>query len=229
MQSADDNTRILVFNGWAASPEAWSLSKHFNRFRIFDYLEQLDALPEEFLERSGRKFVFVGWSMGASSALRLATKYPRWVAGFVLIAPTPRMMEDKSCGWRGMSERRLDALRRGIEITHGEGFSVLPEGMPKPYRYDTDENLRRGLVYLHDTDIREDLRKIPQSVPMFIFHSERDGIVRSENAVYLKSVFPGANVRMVPGTEHALSIFIPEEIDEAIDTCLAIAEKSENS
>jgi len=30
-------------------------------------------------------------------------------------------------------------------------------------------------------------------------------------------------VTMVPGTEHALPIFIPELIDEAVDTCIRLA------
>jgi len=30
-------------------------------------------------------------------------------------------------------------------------------------------------------------------------------------------------VHLVPGTEHALSIFIPELIDEAVDSCLRLA------
>ena len=52
-----------------------------------------------------------------------------------------------------------------------------------------------------------------------------DGIVRPENAAWLKTVFPQAAVTMVPGTEHALPIFISEKIDDAVDACLAVAQK----
>ena len=51
---------------------------------------------------------------------------------------------------------------------------------------------------------------------MKVFQSERDGIVRPENATFLKAVFPQAEVTMVPGSEHALPIEIPEEIDAAV-------------
>ena len=51
---------------------------------------------------------------------------------------------------------------------------------------------------------------------MFVFQSERDGIVRPSNAAYLKSVFPGATVEMVPGCEHALPVSVPERIDAAV-------------
>ena len=55
--------------------------------------------------------------------------------------------------------------------------------------------------------------------------SEHDGIVRPENAAWLKTIFPQAAVTTVPGTEHALPIFIPEQIDDAVDACLAVAQK----
>ena len=174
--------------------------------------------------------------MGGSSALRLACQFPDRVAGLVLLAATPRMMEVKESGWRGMSPRRLDALRKGLELTHGEGFFGVPEGKPNPYMVDVSENLERGLAYLLDTDIRSDLERVfaphsnippfPHSnipFPVHIFQSERDGIVRPENAAYLKTIFPQARLTMVPGTEHALPIEIPKEIDDAVDACLAVA------
>ena len=133
--------------------------------------------------------------------------------------------------WRGMNERRLDALLRGLEITHGEGFFGVPPGLPNPYMMDAPENLRRGLDYLLATDLRADLAKAfpaGASFPVYIFQSEHDGIVRHENAPYLKTVFPSASVTIVPGTEHALPIFIPKEIDDAVDACLAVAAKGQD-
>ena len=40
--------------------------------------------------------------------------------------------------------------------------------------------------------------------------------MRPENATFLKAVFPEATVEMVPGSEHALPVFIPEKIDAAV-------------
>ena len=150
-------------------------------------------------------------------ALRMALKYPQKVKALVLVAATPRMMEDRSCGWIGMSPRRLEALRRGVELTHGEGFFGLPEGKPNPYMADSDENLRRGLKYLHETDLRGQLEaSAPLDVPTFIFQAERDGIVRASNAQFLAGLFSKCKVTIVPGMEHALPIEIPDLIDEAV-------------
>ncbi len=212
----------MVFNGWAASIEAWSLCT-FRRGAICSYVDQLDGLPERFIEDAikrnpDERFILVGWSMGGSYALRLACRYHANIAGMVLVAATPRMMEDKAAGWRGMSPRRLDALHHGLLLTHGEGFFGVPEGRPNPYQMDSDENLLRGLQYLLETDLRADLERIAPAMrfPVAIFQSEHDGIVRPANAAYLKGLFPHATMTMVPGAEHALPVSIPDVIDAAV-------------
>ena len=219
---------VLVLNGWAASTEAWSLCGFMRKPgpdgvmpRLYSYVDQLDGLPEREFERGG-SFVVVGWSMGGSSALRLACRYPSQVRGLVLVAATPRMMEDREAGWKGMSPMRLEALRRGLEITRGQGFFGVPEGRPNPYRLDDPESLERGLGYLMETDLRTDLERTfggGCGFPVHIFQSEHDGIVRSSNAAYLSRLFPEAKVSIVQGSEHALPIWLPEQIDEAVLAC----------
>ena len=222
--SASRRLPVFVLNGWAASPHAWDLCR-FRRTRLFSYVDQLDGLPEKALADVER-CVLVGWSMGGSSALRLAARWPKKVAGLVLVAATPRMMEEKETGWRGMSPRRLEALRYGLLMTRGEGFFGVPEGKPNPYLADEPANLERGLAYLLETDVRGALEQaVFGAPPVHVFQSEHDGIVRPENAAWLKTVFPQAAVTIVPGTEHALPIFIPEKIDDAVDACLAVAQK----
>ena len=202
--------KCLVFNGWAAGPETWTLCK-FPHDWVFDYVEQLDGLPEKVLEDTDEA-VLVGFSMGGSSALRMYLKYPEKIKGMVLISATPCMMEKD--GWRGMSERRLAALRLGTKMM----FKDDPSPM-----YD-EKNMERGLDYLKTTDLRLQLLSISESgesmkrrnLPVWIFQSERDGIVRPNNAEFLKGVFPQAKVTMVSGNEHVLPITIPELIDEAV-------------
>jgi pimeloyl-[acyl-carrier protein] methyl ester esterase len=207
--------KCFVLNGWAAAPAAWDLCR-FRRDRVFSYVEQLDGIPERELSACGGA-VLVGWSMGGSSALRLALDFPEKVKALVLVAATPRMMEDRQRGWAGMSPRRLEALKRGVELTHGEGFFGPPEGRPNPYMADSGENLERGLAYLRRTDLRARLEAAaPMRIPAVIFQAERDGIVRAENAGYLAGAFKDAKLVMVPGSEHALTIEIPELIDEAV-------------
>ena len=212
--------KTFVLNGWSASEQAWDLCA-FPRDRVFSYVEQLEGLPEKAVEAED-EVVLVGWSMGGSAALRLAVSYPEKIKGLVLVAATARMMKDD--GWAGMSERRLAALEVGLKMTHGEGFFGIPDGKPNPYMLDEERNLARGLGYLRETDLRAALEELKSSgrikCPVAIFQSERDGIVRAENAAYLKSIFPQASVTMVSGAEHALPIIIPEAIDAAVSAVL---------
>jgi len=208
--------KTFVLNGWSASAAAWDLCT-FPRAALFSYTDQLDGLPEQALARE-EAVVLVGWSMGGSSALRLLLAHPEKVKGLVLVAATPCMM--KAEGWDGLSPRRLEALRVGVQLTHGAGFFGTPAGKPNPYACDTDANLARGLDYLARTDLRADLTAAfgarPYAGPVSIFHSRRDGIVRPGNAVFLKNLFPSAELTWVEGGEHALPIQIPELIDRAV-------------
>ena len=212
--------KLIALNGWAASPNAWDLCESLKGVKIFSYIEQLDGLAQREVN-SSKEVVLVGWSMGGSTALRLAAAYPEKIKGLVLIAATARMMEEKSSSWRGMTPRRLEALRKGLEMTNGEGFFGVSESKPNPYMIDTPENLSRGLKYLYDTDIREDVKKlgsifVEKKIPVAIFQAENDGIVRSSNADFFKASFPHARLTMVKGSEHALVIDIPQLIDEAV-------------
>ena len=212
-------SKVFVLNGWAASEEAWSLCR-FRRERVFSYVEQLDGEPEKVIADED-DVVLVGWSMGGSSAMRLALRWPEKIRGLVLVAATPRMMEDRPAGWRGMSERRLAALKKGLLMTGGGGFFGPPAGLPNPYIVDDEANLDRGLGYLVATDLRSSLLECEalrtKGERVRLFQSEHDGIVRPENATFLEEVFRGAKLRMIPGAEHALPIFIPEMIDSAVE------------
>ena len=205
--------KCLVFNGWAAGHEAWDLCT-FAHDWVFNYVEQLDGLPERVLEES-EEAVLVGFSMGGSSALRMLLAYPEKVKGLVLVSTTPCMMERKDEGWPGMSARRLAALKLGTELV----FRNDPSPM-----YDR-VNMNRGLDYLLQTDLRASLvaaaaRKDWNGMPVRIFQSDKDGIVRPQNADFLKSVFPQAEVRMIPGNEHVLPVTVPELIDDAVTATL---------
>ena len=215
--------KTFVLNGWAASEHAWD-SCRFSRERVFGYVEQLGGEPEKALAGVDGA-VLVGWSMGASGALRIACSIPEKIKGLVLAAATPCMMERP--GWKGMSKRRLAALEAGLRMTRGEGFFGTSDGRPSPYILDTDEHLARGLEYLEKTDLRDDLRRLAASgrlrCRMVVLQSEKDAIVRASNAAWLKSVFPAAAVEMIPGGEHALPASNPSLIDAAVASCFAPA------
>jgi len=206
------NVPVYVLNGWAVEAVVWDLCR-FPRVRIFDYLEQLDGLPARVLA-DVPEFVLVGFSMGSATALQLALRHPDRLRALLLVSATARMMEDVPTGWKGMSIRRRAALKLGTQIAFRGNPSPLFE----------ESNLDRGLDFLQRTDLRAELRAIPSDsnlrrIPVSVFQSEQDGIVRPSNAAFLKEVFPQASVHLVPGAEHTLPPLIPDLIDEAVRCC----------
>jgi len=203
--------KSFVFNGWAIRPEVWK-GCAFPHDRLFDYIEQLDGLPERAMAGTDAA-VLVGFSMGGSTALRMLLRFPEKVKGLVLVSTTPRMMESLSEPepWRGMSERRSEALRYGTLLqSRGSDDPLFAES-----------NLDRGLDYLRKTDLRADLIALAgqrdlAALPVAIFQAEKDGIVRPQNAQFLKRVFPQAQVTLVPGSEHVLPLTVPDLIDRAV-------------
>jgi len=219
--------KTFVLNGWAANEHAWDLCT-FTRDRVFSYVEQLDGIPEDAIAGEDDRVLLVGWSMGGSVALRLACRHPEKIAGLVLLAATPRMMADKESGWDGMTPRRLEALSYGLKLTHGAGFFGTPAGVPNPYESDDEANLERGLKYLLETDLRQELEQTfsgKRHPAVAILQSEKDGIVRPSNAAYLSRVFPSAKVTMLPGAEHAIALSAPTIVDLAVRETTVLSAK----
>ena len=209
--------KVFVVNGWAASPEAWSLCA-FRRDMVFSYIDALNGLFEEELAKCGERVVCVGWSMGASVILQTISKHIDKVQGLVLLAGTSRMMAGEN--WRGMNEIRLRALKRGLMISLADSLK-LP-GTVLPYAQDSDENLERGLEFLRTLDCREALadakrKGLFDSLKVYLFQSENDAVVPRHNAEFLKEVFPLSSLVYVAGSEHALPVVIPREIDQAVE------------
>ena len=113
--------KVLVFNGWAAGPEVWALCE-FPHDWVFDYVEQLDGLPEKVMEES-EEVVLVGFSMGGSTALRMLLKYPEKVKGLVLISTTPCMMEERRDQGSGIRDQGV-----GIREQRGKVVGIVFEG-----------------------------------------------------------------------------------------------------
>ncbi len=218
------DVEILVFNGLAASARAWEQVRFPAPPRIVGFCE-----PEP--EPDGVRRLLVGWSMGGSRALDFACRAPGDVAGMVLVAATPRMMEDRSSGWAGMSPRRLAAFRRAVEALRGERLFGVPEGVPNPYQEEPPDRLDRGFAYLERTDLRERVARTfaaGAAFPVRVVQSERDAIVNAANAAWLGRIFPQASVTLVPGGEHALPAFAPEAVSAAVAECLDQLETDRN-
>ena len=211
--------RTYVLNGWAASLKAWS-GCGFAFDRLYSYAEALDGEFERDLVADSSPVVAVGWSMGGSILLENVARHPQCFAGLVVVAASVRMMKDVD--WKGMSERRLAALRKGLDYSLAGG-AMFPVPEPNPSMDDSEENLSRGLDYLRRVDCRAALLEASRrgefdSIEVKIFQSERDAVVGVHNARFIAEVFPRAELVAVEGAEHALPVTCAAEIGESVSS-----------
>ena len=204
---------VLVLNGWAASERAWELCR-FPRERIFSYREHLAGETEHAVATGGER-ILVGWSMGGTFALMLALRYPEKIKGMVLLAGTPRMMADGP-DWPGFTPHKLAAFKKGLDYSLNHGPMGLDAGLPNPYARDAEVNLDAGLKFLSEVDIRAELTAAPPAMPVRIFHSERDAVVKLNASRFLVQTLPHSTLEVIPGSEHALPVIIPAKIDAAV-------------
>lgn len=214
--------KTIVLNGWAASEQAWKRCE-FNREVIYSYTQLLDGEFSRAIAAEDEGVVCVGWSMGGGMLLEGLLEFPEKIKAVVLVAATPRMKADD--GWKGMTERRIEALRRGLELSLlGQNLFDGPD--PKwAYAVDTEENLSRGLDYLRNLDCRTALKEASlkglfENLPVRILQSTRDAIVRPTNADFLSSIFPKSKKIIIEGSSHALPATSPESVDNAVEEVL---------
>lgn len=210
-EKAASKPNVMVLNGWAASEAAWEKCE-FRRERIYSYRDHLSGATQQAFDSMRGSVAIVAWSMGVSVALELALRNPSKIRALVLLAGTPCMMQAPN--WKGMSPRRMEALKIGLKWT----LSGTDEEA-RAYEADTDENLDAGLAYLVRTDLRDKLmanRDKLAHIRVVIMQAARDPIVRMENAQFLESLFKNPYCEMLDIAQHALPLACAKNINWAI-------------
>jgi pimeloyl-[acyl-carrier protein] methyl ester esterase len=188
---------------------------------------ELDAVVEGMGRVAGGPAVWVGWSLGALVALRLALLHPQRVRALVLIAATPcfvvrpdwphgvraEVLEAFAAGlaadWRATLVRFLALQARG-----GDGQvlrRMRPMLLARPPR---PEALAGGLAVLRDTDLRGELGRV--RCPALVIAGGRDTLVPVAAARALAGGLPNGRLVEVPQAGHAPFLTHPERVAGAI-------------
>jgi pimeloyl-[acyl-carrier protein] methyl ester esterase len=161
------------------------------------------------LESSDDPIVIVGWSLGGTIALSAAIKYQKKISGLFLISTTPRMIKDE--GYYGVNENIIKAMiqklnRKPVETlkdffslctnnTDNSILSLLSVAVKIEKEY-----LLSGLLYLQNTDIRNELGKI--KLPVRIIHGRKDRVITIKNGIYLSERLPRSEIKILQEEEH---------------------------
>ena len=174
-------------------------------------------------EIGSKPIVLVGWSMGGMIVLETGFHHPELVSQLVLVNATAKFCSGNGYV-SGVPVQHVRAMALGLErdisttmsrfydqsdSPVSEHDSSMNDRLNKVRSLDIDE-LRDGLVYLQNTDLRDCLTKIPN--PVLIFHGMEDKIIPWQAAQMLSRGLPVSNLSFINEIGHTLPIRKPLRI-----------------
>lgn len=234
---------IVLLHGWAMHAAAWGElpARLADDFPVLTpelpghgendapVPNSLDALAEHLAPRIPPGAVFVGWSLGAQVALRLALSRKVSVSALVLIGATPRFVAAED--WpRGMPPARFEAFSAqaaanpAATIHRFVALASLGSPKPKALAQQLDDllgqrpaartlALKAGLEILRDADLRPEIAGL--GVPTWVIHGEGDAIVPVAAGRWLAETIPGAQFNPL-AAGHALFLDHTDAITRTI-------------
>lgn len=188
-----------------------------------DLLEVIEAL-------SLPPVVFVGHSVAAMIGVLAAAQRPDLFAHLVLVAPSPRYVDDD--GYRGgFSREEIDELLETMDGNYlGWSAAVAPMVMGVPERPElgaeltssfcrTDPDLARRFArttFLSDN--RADLRRV--STPSLVVQSRVDAIAPPEVGRYVHEHLTDSDLVVLDSTGHCPNLSAPDQLVRAVRTYL---------
>lgn len=228
--------KLVFISGWGTDSSIFKviserLKTHSIHIEWWDCLssnEDSNALCME-LKLSDNPVVIVGWSLGGLIALSTTIRYQKKISGLFLISTTPRMVEDED--YCGVGKNVIKAMihklnRNSIETLLKDFFSLCVDNdnnsisnlLRNAVKIEK-ERLLSGLLYLQNTDIRNELGKI--KLPVKLIHGKKDRVVSIKNGIYLSENLPLSEIKILQEAGHLFflknPLFLVDEISDFIN------------
>ncbi len=221
---------VVMVHGWCMHTGIWrefaqELSKfckvtcldlpgHGRSAMIKDY--SLDGITEALLDSVSAKAVWIGWSLGATVVLNIASRFPNQVHSVMLIAGTPRFVQSKHWSdamaltsldvfmsnlehdFDGTLVRFLKLQTRGAELAR-ESLQLLRTRLTECDPPDL-RALNGGLDILRTADMRHVMRNL--DCPGCIVLGEKDTLVPVTVGDAIKALWPSAQCHVIDKAGH---------------------------
>lgn len=203
-----------------ADPSAWDERRYSS---LEGYAQDVLEVCEEL---DLRKVTFVGHSVSAMVGVLVAAKAPQRLSQLVMVAPSPRYIDDE--GYRGgFSAEDIDELLESLESNYlGWSGAMAPVIMGNTDRPELGQELTASFcatdpdmarVFARTTflsDSRQDLKTV--TVPTLILECKQDVIAPREVGAYMVGVVPGSRLVTLEATGHCPQLSAPQATVTAI-------------
>lgn len=242
-----ETPNLVLIHGWGMHGGLWQpvvkkLAGYFN-LHIVDLpgmgfsrpidSSGLDAIAAKVVEILPDNADICGWSFGTHVAMRVALMQPDKVRRMILVAGTPRFVNEPGpdawqMGIDGEVYRRFaDSVSQDYQNTLVRFFSLQCMGAddarstikqlrasfaerPVP----TMSTLHKALGILLETDMRQDVPQLKK--PVLLIHGDRDRLVPVQAGHWLAQHLPFGRLRVIAGAGHAPFLSHQNQFVEAL-------------
>jgi len=215
--------RVVVFDHVGAGASDLSAYDPERYASLDGYAADVVAILDELDVRDA---VFVGHSIACSMGVRASLLAPGRIGKLVLVAPSPRFIDDDGYVG-GFSEADVHDLLRSMEGNYlGWSQSLAPTVMGRPDRPElgaelaasfcrTDPEIAKQFARVTFlTDTREDLPSV--TVPTLVLQCSDDALAPVAVGTYVRDAIPGSELRVLDATGHCPNLSAPDETAAAI-------------
>lgn len=204
----------------ASDPKAWSDAKYSSLdgyvADILDIVRELDL----------RDVVFVGHSVAAMIGTLAVIKEPTRFAKLVMIAPSPRYIDDDEYQG-GFTRTDIDELLESLELNYlGWSRAMAPMIMGNAERPELGDELAASFcrtdpdcarVFARATFLSDNRSDLPQvAVPTLILECTEDVIAPRAVGAYVHRHIPGSRLITLDATGHCPHVSNPDATAQAI-------------
>ncbi len=218
---------LILLPGLACDAALWQgllpalCSAH--RVHVSDVHGRHDTLPEmatALLERHPGRHVWVGSSMGGMLALQVALRAPERTLGLAVLgssarADTPEMLALRTQAIALFEAGRMDEVLRANAALAFHPLAAAQPGLQAAYRAMVGRAGAVGLVrqnraVMARADLRAQLPGI--KAPVLVATGEADRLTPPEHAREMAALLPNAQLDIVPGCGHLLTLEQPDRM-----------------
>lgn len=237
---------LVMLHGWSMHSGVWhqlvdSLAERFTLHLVdlpghghsdwqrddFTFEQLLPTLADNTPEKA----IWMGWSLGGLITLALAQRYPQKISKLILMAATPRFVEDKDwpCAVKAgvfrdfaanldvdqkqTLQRFLMLQAKGAQQSR-DTIRLLSQQLAQQHTPEPGA-LHAGLNCLLKADMRQALAEL--TCPVQLILGDRDTLIPADMVEYAATLNPALQITMLEGAGHAPFISQPDLCRQEIE------------